>query len=331
MTMLVRSASLTNYATVARAAGLDPAAMLQSVGLDPSCLDDPDLKIPGAAASRLLEESARASGWTDFGLRLAASRTHPSWGPLTLAVREQATLRQALTVLVHYMRLHSESLQLHLEEDAQGATAMVRFEFTGRGPEVRQSMELAVAALTLALRQLLPDQWKAQKVCFMHAKPADTRTARRLFSNVEYGAPLNGILFPASYLQLPLSNYAQLDRYAKRYLESMGADLQGTLEEKVRQLIISLLPSGGCSLEHIAGRLTLDPRTVRRQLAREGHSYASLLNAIRRELAERHLAHPNRSLAEVGALLGFRDASSFSRWFRDNFGCSGREWQRAQR
>ena len=42
----IRSASLTNYAEVARAVGLDPFAQLRAAGLDVQCLNNPDLKIP---------------------------------------------------------------------------------------------------------------------------------------------------------------------------------------------------------------------------------------------------------------------------------------------
>ena len=50
MRPLTRSASLTNYATVARAAGLDPIEMLRKVGIDPSGLSEPDIKVPADQA-----------------------------------------------------------------------------------------------------------------------------------------------------------------------------------------------------------------------------------------------------------------------------------------
>ena len=43
---LVRAASLTRYAEVAREAGLDPYRVLSEFGLPPRCLQDPELKVP---------------------------------------------------------------------------------------------------------------------------------------------------------------------------------------------------------------------------------------------------------------------------------------------
>jgi hypothetical protein len=56
----VRSASLTNYAEVARKVGLDPHRLLSEFGLPQGCLREPELKIPIDAARRLLEASGAA-------------------------------------------------------------------------------------------------------------------------------------------------------------------------------------------------------------------------------------------------------------------------------
>jgi AraC-like DNA-binding protein len=39
------------------------------------------------------------------------------------------------------------------------------------------------------------------------------------------------------------------------------------------------------------------------------------------------VANPRRSLTEISGLLGFSAPSAFSRWFRDQFGTSAREWR----
>ena len=71
---LIRSASLTNYAEVARSAGLDPHRMLSEFGLPPGCLKEADLLVPVDAVRRLLEASAERSGVDAFGLLMAEAR-----------------------------------------------------------------------------------------------------------------------------------------------------------------------------------------------------------------------------------------------------------------
>ena len=57
-------------------------------------------------------------------------------------------------------------------------------------------------------------------------------------------------------------------------------------------------------------------RTLQRKLAEQGHSYQSLVDAARRELAERLLTDSKHSLAEIAYLTGFSEQSSFNRAFK---------------
>ena len=112
----IRSASLTDYAEVARSVGLDSNKMLGDAGLSRSCLRNPDIKISANAVAKLLEASAIVSGVDDFALRIAERRGLSNLGPLALIVREQPTIRKAIEVLIQYISLHSEALSPRLEE-----------------------------------------------------------------------------------------------------------------------------------------------------------------------------------------------------------------------
>ncbi len=93
---LIRSASLTNFAEVARKVGLDPGRMLSEFGLPRHCLRDPDLKVPVESVRRLLETAAERSGVEAFGLLMAETRQLSNLGPVGLLVREQPTVRLAV-------------------------------------------------------------------------------------------------------------------------------------------------------------------------------------------------------------------------------------------
>src|SRR5262249_39420274 len=88
------------------------------------------------------------------------------------------------------------------------------------------------------------------------------------------------------------------------------------------------LPSGLCSVDHVAKRLGTDRRTLHRHLAREDQTFSAIIDSVRAELATRYIG--NRDLASIADLLGFSARSAFSRWFRNQFGCSVSEWRAAQ-
>ena len=94
------------------------------------------------------------------------------------------------------------------------------------------------------------------------------------------------------------------------------------MSRQVRELVVTLLGGGPCTIERVAQHLGVDRRTVHRRLADERQTFSAIVDAVRRELAERYLKDRDRSLAEVSSLLGFAAPSGFSRWYRRQF--SGR-------
>lgn len=93
-----------------------------------------------------------------------------------------------------------------------------------------------------------------------------------------------------------------------------------TSASQVRDMIVRLLRAGECTVEQAALQFGVNRRTVHRYLAREGHTFSGILESVRRDLAPGYVGDRRRSLAEVSELLGFATPSSFSRWYRRNFG-----------
>ena len=319
------SASLTNYAALAQAAGLDPEAMLREVGIDPALLKNPDVKVSSEAVGLLLEHSAQRSGWEDFGIRLAESRPFLVLGPLAFLVREQRNVRASLQVLSNYIHLHSEALQLWLEEDA--LQACLCFEYLGRRSPARQALDQSITMGYRFLKQALPESWVPIRVCFMHEAPQDLRAIRRVFTTkTSFKDAINGIVLKRADLELPLSTSSHLERYAHDYVQSLSADIPLSTTAQVRRLILTALGTGHCSQSLIAAQLGINVRTIRRHLDSEATSFNTLMREVRRELAQRYLAGPPRSRNELAMLLGFSAAQSFTRWFRDEFGVPVAGW-----
>ena len=323
--LLVRSASLINYANVARDVGLDPEAMLEEVGLPVQALHDVELWIPSLKVRALLDRSSLRSGREDFGLRLAETRHPWTLGALALAIREQPTLRPALQVLSHHIRLHNGSLHFWLEEDPRSVT--LRLELTGGG-QLRQSTELSLGIIFRLLRAALPDTWQPMAVCMRHSRSRDTSTARRVFGvHPVYDSEMNGIVFRPADMDLPMATFLRLDELTRKYVHWLKERSGSSTTAQVRQLVFALIGSGHCSLSLIAGHLDLQERTLHRRLSDEDTTYLALLNQTRRELVESYLGSGARSQAELSELLGFSGTTVFCRWFRSQYGMTTRTWR----
>ena len=53
------------------------------------------------------------------------------------------------------------------------------------------------------------------------------------------------------------------------------------------------------------------------------------MQSVRAEFAARQIRDSDRSLAELGELLGFSGASAFAFWFRRSFGCTVSQWRKS--
>ena len=85
---------------------------------------------------------------------------------------------------------------------------------------------------------------------------------------------------------------------------------------RVKAKLIDRLPSGTVTEEEIAGNLHMSLRTLQRRLGEQDTTYKRVLEDTRRELAERYIEDASLTLNEITYLLGFANASSFSRSFK---------------
>jgi AraC-like DNA-binding protein len=326
---LIRSASLTDYASLASSLGLDPVRMARRVGIPRACLHDPDIKIRASAVAQLLETSARATNIDDFGMRLAEKRVLSNLGPIGLMVREQPTVRKALDTLIRYGPMHNEALRLRIEE-SDGDVILKPVLIFRRPQPVNQAMQLIIGVVYRIFRTLLGSAWKPGLVCFSQSAPRSLDACRRLFgTRVKFSADFDAIVCAASDLELPIPNSdAVMARYVQRYLDSIAVQKNLSTTEKVRETACMLLASGNCSAGRVAERLGVDRRTIHRRLQQEGETFTGILDAVRTEMIGRHIENQERPLYAVAELLGFSGLSALSRWFKSQFGCSISVWRR---
>lgn len=138
-----------------------------------------------------------------------------------------------------------------------------------------------------------------------------------------YGAAATGAAFDAGWLHRPIARGADdlkafLRAAPANLLRSQGApvaaaqQVRAQLEQQLRGERLTTLPS----LECVATKLGVSPRALRRRLHSEGVNFLSLRESVLQQLALQWVTATELSLAEIGARLGFSDASTFHRAFK---------------
>jgi AraC-like DNA-binding protein len=329
----VRAAALTNYIEVARFVGLVPYRMLRRARISPTLLDDPDRRIPRAAANFLLSESAREANCIAFGLMMAESRELAHLGAIALVLRHQESVRGVLGAIKRYQHLMGDVLDASIEE--RGDTVAFRIAIApGAGKVERQGIELAMGILFRAIDAVSGGRWRPESVHFTHPAPPDMAVHRRVFgTRLVFESGFNGFLASAASVDAPFaSSDAELARYAESYLDLLSEGREdASMARRVRRSLELMLPLGRTTLEAVSANLGMPARTLQRLLEREGQSFASVLNAARREIATGLLAGSEHSLAEIAARIGYATPSSFTRWFYGEFGLTPGSWRAGER
>jgi AraC-like DNA-binding protein len=142
---------------------------------------------------------------------------------------------------------------------------------------------------------------------------------RLLGCPVRFNASWNGWVMSRATWELPLR---RRDSILSGVLKTQAAEMLERLHGKdgitlqVRRLLISRVAGGDTDIEAVARALAVSTRSLQRQLTAEGVSYRELLEATRKDAAERYLANSSLPIGEIAFLLGYSDVAAFHRAFK---------------
>lgn len=325
----VRSAILTAYADAARRVGLEPFRMARKAGVPDTALRQPDLGLPADRLVTLLESSADESDRSDFGLLVGGAVRLSMLGPLGLLMRQHRTVGDAVAALARYLPYQDTTIEIRLRQ-RRGALVLELAFLSTRVGRSRVAEDMAVSVQVQTLRGLLGESWSPELVCFVHGAPADLAAYAPLARHVEFGHAFAAVVITSEDAAQRLSDAdPAMVEELERYIERAAPPGPRSAVDRVRDLIIRLLPEGYCTIEHVGERLGVDRRTVHRWLAAEGQSFSGLVETIRRERAASELRDGHAPLGEVAERLGFSSLSTFSRWFRGAFGVRASDFRQS--
>ncbi len=88
------------------------------------------------------------------------------------------------------------------------------------------------------------------------------------------------------------------------------------LAERVREVVDRTMSQREPTIAAVAAAMRMSARTLQRRLSDNGIRFNLLVDQVRREAAEAHLARGSVNFVELAFLLGFSDPNSFFRAFK---------------
>lgn len=298
--------------------GGDVGRWLDASALSEAHLADPSLIIAYPVRQKLILDALAITNEPALGLLVGARLAGNSHGILGYAAMNSSTLRQALDLMVRYLRVRTSLLLPRCDIDGD----MVRLMFvepTPLGDIRRPVLEGVMLTIKNLLDHIAMGSCGVRQVAFPFTSPAYAALARDLFKcDVKYGQSWAGFALPLGVIDqsLKLADPAafqgavemcqrELDNLTRD--ESLGAQLRRIMLERQGQFP---------SLDVTAQLFHLTPRTLHRRLLQEGTSFTAILEEVRHMLALEHIHAGQLTVQEIAYTLGYTDIANFRRAFK---------------
>ncbi|ERS12730.1 transcriptional regulator [Marinobacter sp. C1S70] len=298
--------------------GIDTDAIFSRLGVNEQYVYTDQLRTPHSAQLYFWQAVEDVSGDPDVGLHL---------GPLLPAYKGQVleylflsspTFGEGLRRAQNYQRLLSDAANTDFFVAGDEA-CMVLDTASDDVRRLKHFNECFVQGLITFFKSITDGNFYPSRIEFEHDRQQGQDHVREVLGcDVVFGAEENRLYFPAELLS-HASPHAEPELLALH--ERFASEQVARLEKKdivgqVERIIAELLDSGEVTLDAVAERLGIKPRTLRTRLTEAETSFNQVLADFRYRLARQLLATTDESIDEIVYLTGFSEPSTFYRAFK---------------
>lgn len=294
---------------------------LEQVGIDRSALSNPNTLVPLTKHARLMEVTAEKSGDIYFGMHMGLQVKPADMGAIGYAMDNSPTVGAALKNFARYLAAYTRGCFFELK--IEGDLAFYDFAYTL--PELglmdrRQEAECTLALVLSIVRSISGDNCSPQAVWFEHPRTEKSTEYKRVFgAPVEFGKPVNRLIFSASFLDKPVRSaqprlFAVIEEHLQQVIKNQ--DHESDLVNQVSNLVARELSNGVPTIDWISEQLIMTKRTLQRRLTEKGVGFSEIVDDVRRNMAVQYVEKSDISLTEISFLLGYSHLSAFCRSFK---------------
>ena len=325
----IRAGLLVNFLPTLEQLGGDIEQVLSRAQQPASVLENPDSYIPFPAYLRLLDAAASCTGYPHFGFLMSRYLGAENFGVAGFIMSQAADVGSAWVALQKFYHIH-DSYGVLVDSERNGLPYL-RYEIPRYDiPGARQAIDV-MAGITINIhRMLCGSRARPEAFHFPYPQPENLDPYRDLeCETLSFDQMGYSMILSASSMKLPIE-------HSDPVMQSLVQSYFATLEDsdslvgrrQVEKLIRGFLPTGQCTLSHIAQFLSVSVRTLQYKLEVEHSSFQLLLDQVRRERALKHMGKRDMQLTQLAYSLGYSELSAFSRSFKRWYGVSPRAWQK---
>ena len=286
-------------------------------------------KIRASYLHELIEEAIARSGDAGLLFKFAESVTPNNLGVLGYLMLHSRTVEEAIIKLCRYYPLIGKTLKPLFVAEKEGAKLTLFIHKEGEMTHLEKySAEIHLSALLHLINKIIPHPIFPKQTTFRHAKPLHVKAYQSIFGdNILFDEVENALFFDKTQLAMQTSydNPYLLSVFEKEAEQSLGMSVHGSLKEEVLGYILIATGELDVSLESVARKIGMHPRTLQKKLKEEGASFVTLLGEVRQKLAT-HYLQKGLDTPTIASYLGYAEPSPFLRAFKKWYGVSPKVW-----
>ena len=328
----IRSSVLGVVVDALESRGFQTDELLARHKLSRVSLEDPYDPVSLKEYVAFFEDAAQLCRQPLLGMRLGETIKPEDLGPVGVLYTMMQSLRVAIVRFSRYFPALQGSTKLGLKIDNTETWLEYQIEDTAIWPR-RQDSEFTLALICALTRSRLGKSWAPEEVHFEHPGPRDHSEISHFFGSVvRFEQPMNRILIRTKDLDLPFAsaNAAAIAIVEQHLTDLIGDSVLETFDDAVSNAVMRCMRQGRVTLEAVAARLGIGPRTLQRRLLDRGSTFRDVVQQQRRQTAEVLLKNGRMSLGSVADSLGYADTASMSRAFKTWTGTSPRAFSRSK-
>lgn len=302
--------------------GADRDTLDRQSGLDSLPIQDDDARIPFSNYMALMKVGQVECGLPALALLYGEAIDLSQISILGLICRASETMLDAFVQMNRYGELvleadHIQPGDRFRLEKKDGALWLVDNRVIPE--DFPEMVELAFSQMACGTRPF-------GKTPFVHAvqlaypRPAHSAEYDRVFQvPIMFDADWNAMQVDEAWLThrvaaAPRYVFGILSQHAQTMVDQLQT--QDTTRARVETVLMPILHTGTGGLDGVAETLGIGRRTLSRRLSDEGVTFETVLDELRRKVAQHYLSEGRISVTETAYLVGFSDPSAFSRAFK---------------
>ncbi len=305
----------------ARTIGTPLEKILPSVRLTPRVLDEPFLLVPEIPVWNLVHTISTMEDEPLFGLKATIELATYDIESVKYLTQGCFTLKALLERFCAVAPSVCSSDHYVLEE--KGEYAWLVQKGLTLTADYKQVELFTVAGMLQMVQLVAGEDWRPAEIHFTvkhchHINDSEHLNPGRIFFSKQYAA----IAIPRGLLSLAVQTLDEID-------DSVSLNsCSDTLENNLMNAITPYIGETRISKQILSDISGISFRSLQRKLEQEGTSYSAVLDQSRFQKAKSLLENTDEKLLNISLMLGYENASTFSRAFKRWAGVTPKEFRK---